>query len=129
MKRISLVEDDEVYADFLKKTFEKDEKYKVEVFGNAEDCLLELESKINPQILIIDYFLPGMNGIDLYERIRKSYRNIRLIMLSSNTDVSLVVDLVRQGIRNYVIKDENVVDSLIAVIEENDDLLIDLYSE
>ncbi len=129
MKRIFIVEDDEVYATFLKKSLEKEGKFALEVFNNAEDCLLELESKINPQILIIDYFLPGMNGIDLYEKIKKTYKKIQLIMLSSNTDVNLVVTLVKQGIRNYVIKDENVIDSLMAIIEENDDLLIDLYSE
>ncbi len=129
MKRIFIVEDDKVYADFLKKSLEKEGKFQIEIFHTAEDCLFELESKINPQILIIDYYLPGMNGIELYEKIKRSYKKIQLIMLSSNTEVDLVVDLVKKGIRNYVMKDENVIQSLLAIIQENDDLFIDLHSE
>lgn len=129
MKRIFIVEDDEVYASFLKKSLEKDGKYLIEVFHTAEECLFELESRINPQILIIDYFLPGMNGVEFYEKVKRSYSKIQSIILSSNTEVDLVVDLVKKGIRNYVIKDENAIESLLAIIEEKDDLFIDLYSE
>ena len=80
-------------------------------------------------LLIIDYFLPGMNGIELYCRIKESFESMKLIMISSNTDPNLVVDMVKKGIRNYVIKDVNVFESLVALIEENDDLFIDLYSK
>ena len=129
MKRIYIVEDDETYSRFLKKSIEKNSKYHVETFSSAEECLKELESKINPQILIIDYFLPGMSGSEFSKKIRKTYKNIKQIILSSNTDGGLVVDLVKQGIRHYVVKDENVLQSLEAIIEEDDDQVIDLYSK
>lgn len=128
MKRIYIVEDDDTYARFLKKSIEKNKKYHVETFRSAEDCLQELESKINPQVLIIDYFLPGMTGKDFSRKIRKTYRNIKQIILSSNTDGGLVVDLVKDGVRHYVVKDENVLDSLEAIFAEDDDQLINLNS-
>jgi len=129
MKKILLVEDDEIYASFIKKKLEKTDKYVIDVYSNAEHCLQELNHKAKPDIIIIDYFLPGMNGIELYSRIKESFESMKLIMISSNTDPDLVVDMVKKGIRNYVIKDVNVFESLVALIEENDDLFIDLYSK
>ena len=129
MKKIFLVEDDEIYASFIKKKLEKTDKYVIDVYSNAEHCLQELNHAAKPDIIIIDYFLPGMNGIELYSRIKESFESMKLIMISSNTDPNLVVDMVKKGIRNYVIKDVNVFESLVALIEENDDLFIDLYSK
>lgn len=128
MKRIFLIEDDQVYADFLKKSLEKDKKFHVSAFTNAEDCLTALESEINPNIIIIDYFLPGMNGLDLYQALKRLHKKALIIILSSNDDGNLVIDLMKKGVRNYVMKDENVMDSIYAIFEENDDKLIELYS-
>ena len=128
MKRIFLIEDDPVYAEFLKKSLESTKSFMVQVFESGEDCLKSLESEINPNYIIIDYFLPGMSGLELYKKLRQQKVKVLAIMLSSNTDGGLVVDLVKQGIRNYVVKDENVIDSLTSIFEENPDKLIDIYS-
>jgi DNA-binding NtrC family response regulator len=128
MKRIFLVEDDSVYAEFLKKSLEKDKLYIVQVFHSAEDCLKSLESQIDPNFIFIDYFLPGMSGIDFYKKMRQQKTKATMVMLSANTDAGLVVDMVKQGIRNYVVKDENVIDSITSLLDENHDKFIDIYS-
>ena len=128
MKKIYLIEDDEVYAEFIKKSLEKDKKYIIRSFTNAEDCLKALESDINPNVIIIDYFLPGMNGLQLYNKLKKQHNKALIIVLSSNSDGNLVIELMKEGIRNYLMKDENVIDSISAILEENDDKLIDIYS-
>jgi hypothetical protein len=51
-----------------------------------------------------------------------------MIMLSSNTDGNLVVDIVKQGVRNYVMKDENVIETILSIIEENTDRVVDLHN-
>ena len=128
MKKIYLIEDDEVYAEFIKKSLEKERKYVVTSFTSAEDCLKNLESDINPNVIIIDYFLPGMNGMQLYKKLKKQHSKALVIVLSSNDDGNLVIELMKAGIRNYVMKDENVMESIYAIFEENDDKLIALYS-
>ena len=128
MKRIFLIEDDSVYAEFLKKSLENTKSFIIQVYKSAEDCLKSLDSEINPDYIIIDYFLPGMSGIELYKKLKQQKVKALAIMLSSNTDGSLVVDMVKQGVRNYVVKDENVIDSLTSIFEEDPDKLIDIYS-
>ena len=128
MKRIFLIEDDPVYAEFLKKSLERNREFLVQIYQSAEDCLKSLESEINPNYIIIDYFLPGMSGIEFYKKLKQQKVKAMVIILSGNTDGSLVVDLIKQGIRNYVVKDENVIDSLTSIFDENPDKLIDIYS-
>jgi DNA-binding NtrC family response regulator len=128
MKRIFIVEDDIIYAEFLRKSLEKEKYFSIQVYHNAESCLKALESQIDPNFIVIDYFLPGMSGIELYRKLKQQKVKAMVVVLSSNTDGSLVVDMVKQGIRNYVVKDENVIESLLSLLEENHDKFIDIYS-
>jgi DNA-binding NarL/FixJ family response regulator len=68
-----------------------------------------------------------MKGLELYLHIKKKYDSIPLIILSSNTDPNLVLEMVKKGIRRYVIKNENVIAALLALLEQNDDRFIDLH--
>ena len=69
-----------------------------------------------------------MSGIEFYKKLRQQKVKTVAVMLSANTDGGLVVDLVKQGIRNYIVKDENVLESLTSVLEENQDKFIEIYS-
>lgn len=122
-KRVFIVEDDEIYSEFLKKNLRG--KYKIHAYYNAEDALVALKS-IKPDILIIDYKLPGMNGIELFEAVKADLpADTKSIVLSAIDDGNLVLDFIKKGIRDYVIKDENVIESLISIIEESDDFFFD----
>jgi CheY-like chemotaxis protein len=127
IKKIFLVEDDPDYALFIQKSLEKEGSYSVEIFSSGEACLKEIKNHNYPSTAIIDYFLPGMNGLALYSAIRKKNDAIQLIILSANTDANLLLDMIKQGIRKYAIKNENVMVSLLALLEGNDDLFIDLH--
>jgi two-component system nitrogen regulation response regulator GlnG len=122
-KRVFIVEDDEIYSEFLKKNLRK--KYKIHAYLNAEDAMLALKS-IKPDVLIIDYKLPGMNGIQMFEKVKDGLpAATKSIVLSAIDDGNLVLDFIKKGIRDYVIKDENVIDSLVSIIEEGDDIFFD----
>jgi len=122
-KRVFIVEDDEIYSEFLKKNLRG--KYKIHAYYNAEDAFVALKS-IKPDILIIDYKLPGMNGIELFEAVKADLpAETKSIILSAIDDGNLVLDFIKKGIRDYVIKDENVIESLISIIEESDDFFFD----
>ena len=119
---VYLIEDDEIYSEFIRKALAQYE-YKVKPFYNAEDCLKELDNAGIPNIIIIDYKLPGMNGIDFFQKVQPTVNEdeTKLIFLSAIDDGNLVLDFIQKGIRDYVIKDEQVVESLVAIIEGNDD--------
>jgi len=119
--KIFLVEDDKIYSDFIRKALSQNDDYNVTPFGSAEDAMKEMKSGL-PEVLIIDYKLPGMSGINMYESIKPQITDTnKVIMLSAIDDGNMVLSFIQKGVRDYVIKDENVIESLEAVIEGRDD--------
>ncbi len=117
-KKVFIIEDDAIYLEFLKENLRV--KYKIYAYYSAEDAILALKS-ITPDVLIIDYKLPGMNGMELYENVKDNLPNdVKIIITSGIDDGNLVLDFIKKGIRDYVIKDENVIVSLKSIIEDDD---------
>jgi DNA-binding NarL/FixJ family response regulator len=118
---IFLIEDDAIYAEFIKKALSDNAEYKVNAFTSAEDALRAVNGVL-PDVLIIDYKLPGMSGIDLYEKIKgKITEEQKVIMLSALDDGNMVLSFIQRGVRDYVIKDENVIESLKAILDGKED--------
>lgn len=121
--KVFLVEDDEAYAEFIKKSLRT--KYQIYSFITAEECLVTLKS-ISPDVLILDYNLPGITGIELYEQIKDQLKpDVKVIMMSAIDDGNLVLEFIQKGVRDYVVKDENVIKTLTSVIEGEDDIYFD----
>ncbi len=112
-----IVEDDEIYAQFLKANFKNE--YNVLTFVTAEDCLEALK-EVTPEVMILDYNLPGMSGIDLYDELKSKFTNTKFIMLSSIDDGTQVLAFIKKGVNDYVVKDDNVITSLKMVLKEGD---------
>jgi len=120
--KIFLVEDDKIYSDFIRKALSQNEDYKVTPFSTAEDAISEMNGNL-PEVLIIDYKLPGMTGISMYENIKPQITDAnKVIMLSAIDDGNMVLSFIQKGVRDYVIKDENVIEALEAVIDGREDL-------
>ena len=121
--KVFLVEDDEDYAEFIKKSLRN--KYQIYSFVTAEECLLTLKST-TPDVLILDYHLPGMTGIELFEQVKdKLSSEVKVIMMSAIDDGNLVLDFIKKGVRDYVVKDEKVISTLTSVIEGEDEIYFD----
>ncbi len=119
---IYLIEDDDIYAEFIRRSLSQNPDFKIKVFNTAEECLRAMEGNSLPDAFIVDYKLPGKSGIEFYEEVKnKLADHNRLIMMSAIDDGSMVLNFIRKGVRDYVIKDDNVVDSLKAILEGKDE--------
>ncbi|MBX2964795.1 MAG: response regulator [Cyclobacteriaceae bacterium] len=117
---IYLIEDDDIYAEFIIRALSS--AYDVKSFGTAEDCQKALTDGHLPDAFIVDYKLPGITGIDFYDSIKDRLTDDhRLIMMSSIDDGNLVLSFIKKGIRDYVIKDDTVIDSLKAILDGKED--------
>lgn len=118
---IFLLEDDPVYADFIVKALKVDPSNQIRLFGTGEEFLKAVENKL-PEVMILDYKLPGISGIEVYEKIKgRLTDNHKAILLSSIDDGNMVLNFIQRGVRDYVIKDENVIESLMAILSGNED--------
>ena len=121
--KIVLIEDDAVYAEFVSKSLKHPER-EIRHFISAEEALDYIQSN-SVDIVIIDYKLPGMSGIEFFMKIRDKIKyssGLKAIMMSALDDGRMVLTFIQKGVRDYVIKDEYVIESLTAILEgrEND---------
>lgn len=88
MKTILLVEDDVIISELLTQMIIQETPYKV---FSASDGLeaLNLVKNVKPQLLILDYWLPFMQGIEVYDRLHSTegLEEVPAIMLSVNAPV------------------------------------------
>jgi YesN/AraC family two-component response regulator len=69
---------------------------------------LELYNDHKPDIIIADYYMPEMDGIEMINRIHKQDENIAAIVISAVSDVSTILSAIDAGIYKYILKPVNV---------------------
>jgi DNA-binding response OmpR family regulator len=69
-KTILVVEDDLAIASFLVAAIEQETPYRA-IMATDSHAALELVRHFIPNLLLLDYLLPGMNGIELYDRLEE----------------------------------------------------------
>jgi two-component system response regulator AtoC len=74
----------------------------VSTFNDGESCLTKIDKETN--IVILDYFMKGKNGLDTLKSIKTINPKTEVIMLSGNEDVALAIETFRAGATDYVIK-------------------------
>lgn len=119
-KTIFIIDDDPVIVKVLVKRLTS-EGYIITAFDYGEDCIEELSSK--PDLIILDYLFTKsdkvvMNGMEIFDKIKKIDKTIPVIMLSGQEKGEIVLEFARKGIEDYIIKDNNLVDNLIVAIKE-----------
>jgi len=78
----------------------------IEVVGEASngDELFELLKTNEPDVLILDIMMPGLSGIEIARIVKDEYPEIKIIILSANTDNDSVFDSLKAGAHGYLPK-------------------------
>jgi two-component system response regulator NreC len=89
----------------------------IEVVGEASHGgeAVTLAGELQPDVVILDVALPGMNGIEVVRQIRQNSPRCNLLMLSMHKDAVYVRESLRAGARGYLLKDSIDKDLLDAV--------------
>lgn len=131
MIKIILVDDHEVFLAGLRQILAG---YipQIQIIAEAKDfkeLKIHLSNNKIPDILILDYQLPDIDGIQVAKKIRseKRYAQIKIIMLSAfqshtfNTfSFDLILEAIDAGINGYLLKDSNPDDIIEAIYKVND---------
>jgi len=117
---IFIVEDDPWFGGLLRHHLTMNPDYEVSLFTTAKECLDQLHRK--PDVICVDFGLPDMNGDALLLKIHQVNKHIPVIIISAQEEISVAVDLLKAGARDYLTKNENTKDILwnsILQIREN----------
>lgn len=79
----------------------------IEVIGSAGSGEegIELASRLQPDIILLDIKMPGMNGLDTLTKLRELENEIPVLMLSMSRDEEDLARALREGARGYLLKD------------------------
>lgn len=83
--------------------------------GNGQETV-RLVGQTQPNVVVLDFAMPHLNGIEVTRRIRKSSSAIKVIILSMYKDNHYIVEAVKAGANGYVLKEESF-ECLIEAIE------------
>lgn len=102
--RLLVVDDEHIViesvSNILKQNFESID---FETAYNSREALIRFE-KFRPNIVMTDIKMPGMNGIELIERIRKIDNGVKIIIVSAHDHFDFAKDAVRFGVEDYILK-------------------------
>jgi DNA-binding NarL/FixJ family response regulator len=90
----------------------------VEVVGVAHDGadLLPLAARLQPDVVLMDLKMPGVNGIQATRQLREHFPAIRVLVLTTYADDEWVFDAIRAGAAGYLLK-ETPREQLVAAIK------------
>lgn len=105
-KKILLVDDNQIFLKIMEKAFTK-YGFQCYVSESAGEAILLLETKINPDIILSDYEMPGMNGIEFRRYLIgvPEFNDIPFVFLTSFSNHDLIVAGLDLKAIDYVIKE------------------------
>jgi two-component system CheB/CheR fusion protein len=99
---IFIVDDDHLIRDTLCHIF-TDAGYDCASFNSSESFLASYKVRTGA-CLLIDAYLPGMNGLELIKHLRKMGDNLPAIMITGNSDVTMAVEVMKAGASDFIEK-------------------------
>lgn len=117
-RRIILVEDSTFDQKRITQVLEKGlPDHTVEVVATGEECI-ELLSDQDYDLVLLDYWLPGISGLEVLKWIRAQDPDLPVILCTGETDKGIVLQSVQAGCTAYLIKDKNFFSLLPITVEK-----------
>ena len=101
--KILLVDDEPGMLRYIRTLLEVDD-YKVETASTGEEALARLEKGMVPDLVLLDVLMPGIDGLETLEQLRRMKPGLKVVMLSCVNDARKVVQAMRLGAHDYLTK-------------------------
>ena len=101
--KILVVDDERAVRESLRRALEL-EGYEIELAGDGNEALYRLESSEEPDAMILDVLMPGVDGLEVCRRIRGTGSKLPVLMLTARTEVEDRVAGLDAGADDYVTK-------------------------
>ncbi|WP_167617618.1 sigma-54-dependent transcriptional regulator [Maribellus sediminis] len=112
--KIFVVEDDEWYNRLLVHNLSLNPDYEIQSFATGKSCLDQLHQQ--PDVVTLDYRLPDMKGLEVLKQIKEINEDVQVILISEQEDIEVVVDLLKHGAYDYIVKSKDIRERLLNTV-------------
>ena len=101
--KILVVDDERAVRESLRRAHEL-EGYEIDLAADGQEALDRLESDAQPDALVLDVLMPGVDGLEVARTIRRAGNRVPILMLTARTQVEDRVEGLDAGADDYVTK-------------------------
>ncbi|MDQ0218127.1 response regulator [Peribacillus cavernae] len=118
-----MIADDEMLERKAMKKFLEENFDNIKVIGEASNGreAIELAEQLQPDFIVMDIKMPGINGVEAIKQIRKKQTNIKFIMVSAYDSFAYAKEAMKEGVKEYILKParkEETLQAIVRVCEE-----------
>ncbi len=113
---IFVVEDNQIYNKLVVSYLKTNKFTRVESFLSGEEVLKNMDK--NPDIIIQDYLLEGMTGIEVLIKAKKINPNVEFIFLSGQDSIDIAINSMKYGAYDYIVKDQMALQKMVNKIHK-----------
>lgn len=117
---VMVVDDHRMFAESLGRLLEDEGDIAVlGVCGGAREAL-ELAGRVRPDVALVDYFLPGPDGVELVRQLKHLRPEVQIVMLTGSPDDRLLLAAIEAGCSGFLTKERaasEVADAIRAVAD------------
>jgi two-component system response regulator AtoC len=103
---VAVVDDDSAFANYLR-TFLSLRGYETRSYSRGDEMLAAVKQGDPPDIVLLDVMMPGMNGLETLRALKAAKPELQVIMLSGREQAATIVEAVRLGAADYVVKPDD----------------------
>jgi len=103
---VLVVDDSKTFA-FKMQNLCKKYNLKTVVANSGEEALQIIPQRVNLKLVLLDYMMPGLNGLEVTQQIRKKYKKdeLAIIALSGMSEKDVVASFLKYGANDFLYKD------------------------
>ena len=98
-----LVVDDDLHMRMMLEAVLESEGYSVVLAQSGPDALAMMKEE-QPSLVLLDYMMPGMNGLDVLREIKKNHAKIDVIIVTGQGNEKLSIEMLKSGASDYIQK-------------------------
>ena len=103
---VAIVDDDSAFAAYLR-TFLSLRGYEARTYARGDELLATMKQTESPDVILLDVMMPGLDGLATLRALKTSRPEAQVIMLSGRNQASTIVEAVRLGAADYVVKPDD----------------------
>lgn len=101
--KIMLIDDSKTMRNIQKSVLAQLGHTEVEEACDGQDALSKVAA-FRPDLILVDWNMPNMDGLTFVKTFRSSNKTTPLIMVTTESEKSRVIEAIKAGVNNYVVK-------------------------